>query len=80
MGVSPTYPESLESQFVQVKKKANGINEYPEDNIIFDKGGLSLGSYLYSAIGSQSAGISQFFMEDYSLDPKDLESQFLFDI
>ena len=43
IGVSPTYPESLESQFVHVKKHTKEINHSPEDNFIFDKGGLSLG-------------------------------------
>lgn len=39
-----------------------------------------MGQFLYSARGSQSAGISQFYMEDYSLDPNDLDSTFIYDV
>ena len=56
------------------------MNQDPQNNLFFDQGGQSMGEYLYSAPGTQSAAISDFFMNLLNLDPKDFDSTFLYEI
>jgi hypothetical protein len=60
IGVSPTLPNAIESKFVKLTKSVEEINQNPENNWIYDQGGLSVGEYLYSRKGYQSAGISEY--------------------
>ena len=47
---------------------------------MYDEGGLSIGEYLYSREGYQSAGISEHSRKRLNLDPTDPSSRFLFDV
>jgi len=79
-GVAPNYPQAVESQNVQITKAAHGLNSHRDENWVWDLGGHDIGEFLYSARGSQSAGISEYFMNKYALDPNDLDSTFLYDV
>lgn len=52
IGLSPNLPNALENLFVKVDHSNEIINQFPGDKWINDKGGLSLGEFLYSAGGS----------------------------
>lgn len=80
IGLSPNLPNAVESQFIQVGETADIVNHFPEENWIYDEGGLNLGEYLYSAEGYQTAGISGYNLKNLNLDPKDKESRFLLDV
>jgi len=79
-GVAPNYPQAVESQNVRITKAAHGLNSHRDENWLWDLGGHDIGEFLYSARGAQSAGISEYFMNKYALDPNDLDSTFLYDV
>ena len=52
LGITPTLPDAIDGELIDISRKPYVVNHLPEDNFIFDKGGQSMGEYLYSPSGA----------------------------
>jgi len=78
-GVSPLYSETMEGVSLEIAE-ARPNTRWPLSLFWDYVGGLSLGEQLYSAAGSQSAGISEYYRKYMNLDPNSKDSRFLIDV
>jgi hypothetical protein len=51
LGITPTLPDAIDKELIDISRKPHVVNHLPEENFIFDKGGQSMGEYLYSPRG-----------------------------
>ena len=91
VGVSPGYVDAIERGNLKLQDYDHKLTRFQLDSestlyekyidrLIFDRGGMTLGEQLYSARGSQSAGISKYIYDQLNLDVNDVESRFMFDV
>ena len=91
IGVSPGLMDAIERDNIKLKDHDKWLTRFQVDSesnfyekyidkSIFDIGGQTLGEQLYSARGSQSAGVSKYIYDQLNLDVNDLDSRFLFDV
>jgi ABC-type antimicrobial peptide transport system permease subunit len=52
LGITPTLPDAIDGELIDISRKPYVVNHLPEDNFIFDKGGQSMGEFLYSPSGA----------------------------